>query len=47
MKDGETYACETFASTGKGLIDEEYPVSHYMLEKSLLGTGKKAFKGSK
>ncbi len=34
MEDGETFACETFASTGAGYIDDENPVSHYMLEPS-------------
>ncbi len=46
MLDGETYACETFASTGKGYIDDEQPTSHYMLNKSMIGIGKKGFKGS-
>ncbi|CAL6009431.1 Methionine_aminopeptidase [Hexamita inflata] len=31
MKAGEVYACETFASTGKGKITEVQPTSHYMV----------------
>ncbi|KWX15840.1 Methionine aminopeptidase [Giardia duodenalis assemblage B] len=31
MLEGETFACETFASTGRGMIADEYPVSHYMV----------------
>ena len=31
MEAGETYACETFASTGKGLIQDYAPTSHYMV----------------
>jgi len=32
MKEGEQYAIETFASTGKGSIYEDYECSHYMKE---------------
>lgn len=30
MREGEQYAIETFASTGKGYIYEDYECSHYM-----------------
>lgn len=33
MLEGEVYACETFASTGKGMIHDEQPTSHYMVDK--------------
>lgn len=32
MLEGEQYAIETFASTGKGYINEDYECSHYMKE---------------
>lgn len=30
MEEGEFYAIETFASTGKGVVLEDYECSHYM-----------------
>lgn len=33
MLEGEVYACETFASTGKGMIHDVQPTSHYMVDK--------------
>jgi methionyl aminopeptidase len=30
MEEGETYAIETFGSTGKGFVREEEDCSHYM-----------------
>lgn len=30
MEEGEFYAIETFASTGKGVVIEDYDCSHYM-----------------
>lgn len=32
MEEGEIYAIETFASTGKGYVHEESDCSHYMKE---------------
>jgi methionyl aminopeptidase len=31
MEEGELYAIETFGSTGRGLVHDDAPVSHYML----------------
>lgn len=31
MQEGEVYAIETFASTGKGIVHDNYETSHYML----------------
>ncbi|KNH06716.1 methionyl aminopeptidase 2 like [Perkinsela sp. CCAP 1560/4] len=31
MEEGELYAIETFGSTGKGRVVDEYPCSHYMI----------------
>ena len=33
MEEGELYAIETFGSTGKGRVVDEYPCSHYMMRK--------------
>lgn len=30
MEEGEVYACETFASTGKGVVMDDVDCSHYM-----------------
>ncbi|KAH0570607.1 Methionine aminopeptidase [Spironucleus salmonicida] len=46
MKDGEVYACETFASTGKGEIHEEYPTSHFMLAPQAVKLPLAAIKGT-
>ena len=30
IQEGETYAIETFGSTGKGVVHDDMEVSHYM-----------------
>lgn len=35
MEEGETYAIETFGSTGKGFVREEGDISHYMMDFNL------------
>lgn len=35
MQEGETYAIETFGSTGKGFVKEEGDCSHYMMDLNL------------
>ena len=32
MEEGELYAIETFATTGKGSVKDKLPVSHYMID---------------
>nr|BAN42100.1 hypothetical protein [Entamoeba invadens]BAN42350.1 hypothetical protein [Entamoeba invadens]BAN42375.1 hypothetical protein [Entamoeba invadens]BAN42566.1 hypothetical protein [Entamoeba invadens] len=34
MEEGEVYALETFASTGKGRVEDSGPASHYMIDKN-------------
>lgn len=46
MSAGDVFACETFASTGKGHVSDEYPVSHYMVDPGALGLSKGFIKGS-
>jgi len=46
MADGDVFACETFASSGKGHVEDEYPVSHYMVDSSSLGLSKAFVKAS-
>jgi len=33
MEEGEVFAIETFASTGKGLVRDDLETSHYMVSK--------------
>lgn len=35
MEEGELYAIETFGSTGKGMIYDEGPSSHFMIDYNL------------
>ena len=35
MEEGELYAIETFASTGRGLIQEDMECSHYMINSEI------------
>lgn len=46
MAAGEVYACETFASTGKGLIQEYRPCSHYMVSPEAISLGKAMIQGT-
>ena len=39
MEEGELYAIETFASTGKGYAVEDYECSHYMRNTESKPTG--------
>ena len=32
MEEGEIYAIETFGTTGKGYVNEDFECSHYMKE---------------
>ena len=36
MLEGEVYACETFASTGNGMIRDQGPTSHFMIDPKAL-----------
>ena len=46
MEAGEVYACETFASTGKGLIQEYRPCSHYMVAPEAVSMSKQMIQGT-
>lgn len=46
MKEGEVYACETFASSGKGWVENEMPASHFMVSSKAFGLPSAFIKGS-
>ncbi|CAL6009343.1 Methionine_aminopeptidase [Hexamita inflata] len=46
MEVGEVYACETFASTGRGKITDFQPTSHYMVAPEAVSLGKAMIQGT-
>ncbi|TNJ28697.1 Methionine aminopeptidase [Giardia muris] len=45
MGAGEVYACETFSSSGRGLITDELPVSHFMVSSKAMNLKPAFIKG--